>query len=84
MPVLGSTRRPESIAAVRFSIAIVVVDVMRCFCFAKTFLSFSDYVVDLLLMRETHNLIHSSLSLQRDFASSWSLALRGVALNINI
>jgi hypothetical protein len=32
-----SIRRPESIAAVRFPIAIVVVDLTRCFCVAKTF-----------------------------------------------
>jgi hypothetical protein len=37
----GSIRRPESIAAVRFSIAIVVVDLMCCFCCAKTFFGFT-------------------------------------------
>jgi len=33
----GSIRRLELIAAARFSIAIIVVDLTRCFCFAKTF-----------------------------------------------
>jgi len=33
----GSIRCPELIAAVRFLIAMVVVDLSRCFCFAKTF-----------------------------------------------
>jgi len=33
----GSIGRPESIAAICFLIAIVVVDLSRCFCFAKTF-----------------------------------------------
>jgi hypothetical protein len=32
----GSVQRPDSITAVRFSIAVVVVDLTRCFCFAKT------------------------------------------------
>jgi hypothetical protein len=32
-----SIQHPESIATVHFSIAIVVVDLMRCFCFAETF-----------------------------------------------
>lgn len=35
--VPGSIRCPKSTAAVRFSILIVVVDVMCCFCFAETF-----------------------------------------------
>jgi len=35
---LGSIRSPELIAAVRFVVAIVVDDLSRCFCFAKTFL----------------------------------------------
>jgi hypothetical protein len=33
----GSIRLPELITAVRFSIALVVVDLTRFFCFAKTF-----------------------------------------------
>jgi len=35
----GSIRRLESIAAVRFLIAIVVLGLSRCFCFAKSFVS---------------------------------------------
>ena len=35
----GSIRRRESIAAVRFVVAIGVVDLSRCFCFAKTFVA---------------------------------------------
>jgi len=33
----GTFRRPESISADHFSIAIIVVDFMHCFSFAKTF-----------------------------------------------
>jgi len=39
----GSIRCPELIAAVRFLIAIVVVNLSRCFCFAKTFCSLVRY-----------------------------------------
>jgi len=38
----GSIQRPESIAAVRFVVAIAVVDLSRCFCFAKTFVVLPD------------------------------------------
>jgi len=37
----GPIRRPESIPAVRFVVAIIMVDLSRCFRFAKTFVVIS-------------------------------------------